>query len=203
METFYGKSWDVKSIPNAENIAYTDLNLPLHMDLMYFEDPPKLQLLHSIKNEVSGGLSTFKDSRKILNAFQNDFPVYYDTLKRVRVCYQYQGVGQSIKLERMLIEPRVGEDQLNYAPMFFGVLNMKCSDADMFYPAFEKFMECVESPNNMLLRKAEEGDLVVFLNRRMLHGRTAFESNSGQRFLKGAYVSSADYSRLLKSLCLE
>jgi hypothetical protein len=33
-ETFYGASWDVKSVPNAKNIAYTSLFLGFHMDLM-------------------------------------------------------------------------------------------------------------------------------------------------------------------------
>ena len=33
-ETFYGKSWNVKSDPNAKNIAYTSSYLGLHMDLM-------------------------------------------------------------------------------------------------------------------------------------------------------------------------
>lgn len=34
METFYGRSWDVKSVKDAKNVAYTDLPLGLHMDLM-------------------------------------------------------------------------------------------------------------------------------------------------------------------------
>jgi hypothetical protein len=33
-ETFYGRSWDVVAKKNAENIAYTQLNLNLHMDLL-------------------------------------------------------------------------------------------------------------------------------------------------------------------------
>lgn len=33
-DTFYGTSWDVKSVPKAKNIAYTSLFLGLHMDLM-------------------------------------------------------------------------------------------------------------------------------------------------------------------------
>lgn len=32
--TFYGRTWDVKSVPEAKNIAYTNLNLGLHMDLL-------------------------------------------------------------------------------------------------------------------------------------------------------------------------
>lgn len=33
-ETFYGTSWDVRSVTNAKNIAYTSLPLGLHMDLL-------------------------------------------------------------------------------------------------------------------------------------------------------------------------
>jgi len=33
-ETFYGRVWDVRNVKNSKNIAYTDLNLDLHMDLL-------------------------------------------------------------------------------------------------------------------------------------------------------------------------
>jgi gamma-butyrobetaine dioxygenase len=33
-ETFYGRVWDVKNVTNSKNIAYTNLNLDLHMDLL-------------------------------------------------------------------------------------------------------------------------------------------------------------------------
>ncbi|KAG9042580.1 hypothetical protein FS837_010672 [Tulasnella sp. UAMH 9824] len=33
-ETFYGPLWDVKSLASSRNIAYTDLDLDLHMDLL-------------------------------------------------------------------------------------------------------------------------------------------------------------------------
>ena len=32
--TFYGETWDVKTTENSKNIAYTDLDLGLHMDLL-------------------------------------------------------------------------------------------------------------------------------------------------------------------------
>ena len=34
-ETFYGRLWDVINVRNSTNIAYTNLNLDLHMDLLY------------------------------------------------------------------------------------------------------------------------------------------------------------------------
>lgn len=38
--TFYGEFWDVKRIPEAKNIAYTQKELDLHMDLLYLESVP-------------------------------------------------------------------------------------------------------------------------------------------------------------------
>jgi hypothetical protein len=32
--TFYGETWDVKSLNDSKNVAYTSLNLGLHMDLL-------------------------------------------------------------------------------------------------------------------------------------------------------------------------
>ena len=38
-ETFYGPLWDVRNVRNSKNIANTDLNLDLHMDLLYILFP--------------------------------------------------------------------------------------------------------------------------------------------------------------------
>ena len=39
--SFYGRSWDVRSVPGATNVAYTHRYLGLHMDLLYvaWQDP--------------------------------------------------------------------------------------------------------------------------------------------------------------------
>jgi len=43
------QSFDVKSVPSPINIAYSNVALGLHMDLMYYESPPGLQLLHCVR----------------------------------------------------------------------------------------------------------------------------------------------------------
>lgn len=65
--TFYGPLWDVRSLPSAvsKNIAYTNVDLGLHMDLLYFQNPPRFQFLHMVENKVKGGESIFVDSFKI------------------------------------------------------------------------------------------------------------------------------------------
>ncbi|KAF9877059.1 hypothetical protein CkaCkLH20_05325 [Colletotrichum karsti] len=61
-ETFYGRTWDVRSKPDAENVAYTSSYLGLHSDMLYLESPPRIQLLHCLKNSCSGGESIFSDA---------------------------------------------------------------------------------------------------------------------------------------------
>lgn len=42
-DTIYGLTWDVKTVENAANIAYSSLPIPPHMDLMYLpkQNTPK------------------------------------------------------------------------------------------------------------------------------------------------------------------
>ena len=45
----YGAVFDVKDEPDPVNIAYTSLALAGHQDLVYYESPPGLQLLHCLR----------------------------------------------------------------------------------------------------------------------------------------------------------
>lgn len=80
-ETLYGKTWHVKVVPNPHNAAYSNVPLPIHMDLWYrtavrlgriamrykfvatptsyYESPPGLQMLHFIATECRGGANSF------------------------------------------------------------------------------------------------------------------------------------------------
>ena len=62
--TFYGYTWDVRSVPQAKNVAYTSQDLGFHMDLLYMHQPPHLQFLHCIRSSSVGGASLFTDSYK-------------------------------------------------------------------------------------------------------------------------------------------
>jgi hypothetical protein len=46
METLYGKFFDVKSEEKPINIAYTNVSIPFHIDLQYYESPPGFESFH-------------------------------------------------------------------------------------------------------------------------------------------------------------
>ena len=77
--TFYGYTWDVRSVPEAKNVAYTSQDLGFHMDLLYMAQPPHLQFLHCIRSSAAGGASLFADSYKAAaDLFSLDIEAFFD-----------------------------------------------------------------------------------------------------------------------------
>ncbi|EEY21531.1 predicted protein [Verticillium alfalfae VaMs.102] len=67
-----------------------------------------------------------------------------------------------------------------------------------WHAAASTFQHMLEEDGNMIRRRLREGDCVVFDNRRVLHGRTAFDPSSGGRHLRGAYVGIDEWRSTIK-----
>ena len=61
-------------------------------------------------------------------------------------------------------------------------------DIDKFYEAFSLFESLILDKDYQYEYLMKPGDLVLFANRRILHGRQKFDPLSGSRWLKGTYV---------------
>ncbi|KAI8968885.1 hypothetical protein BDF20DRAFT_826719 [Mycotypha africana] len=195
-ETFYGRDFDVKNVAKSVNIAYTSLYLGFHMDLMYMDCPPGIQLLHSLKNTVTGGASIFVDSFRAVELLKEKYPEDYRILKEVPVTFHYVNNGHHMYFKRPTIvtdEIHSGpawDSHVNYAPQFQGPMDdLSPKMARAFYGAFQKLADFIEDPSLRYEITLQPGQLVMFANRRVLHGRTSFDPTSGDRHLKGTYLS--------------
>ncbi|KAA8909024.1 hypothetical protein FN846DRAFT_776767 [Sphaerosporella brunnea] len=198
--TFYGMTWDVKSVKDSKNIAYTSLNLGLHMDLLYFESPPGLQFLHCIQNTVTGGSSIFADSFRAATLVRMNAPNLFQALTNFPVTFHYQNDGHHYYFAR----PTVVLDQysyveqkrishVNWAPPFQAPFEIDiggdyAAQFRQYIHAAKEFARYLEDPDAQFELRLEEGVCVVFFNRRTLHSRREFDALSGDRWLKGAYV---------------
>ena len=204
--TFYGETWDVRAISNSKNIAYTNLNLGLHMDLLYFKEPPRYQILHCLRNRVHGGNSVFVDA---LNAARKLNESAFKILATTPVPFHYINDGHHLHHAHTTIEcvPSYGGQEIrsiNYSPPFQAPLLMNTPDE--FYDSLSELERHLEDPQNLYTRLLREGDAVIFDNRRVLHGRTAFESRDSEegeidRWLKGCYLEEdpiLDRMRILR-----
>ncbi|KAG0044557.1 hypothetical protein BGZ83_010232 [Gryganskiella cystojenkinii] len=190
-ETFYGRTWDVKSVPDAKNIAYTNLNLGLHMDLLYFEAPPGLQLLHSLENSVPGGTSIFMDSFKAVQLLKEEHPEDYEILTKTSTTFHYRNGDHHLHFNRptIAVDPLNDTLTVNYAPPFQGPLELATTEEmKAFYRALKNFARYIERPDLQYRHTMRPGECMIFANRRVLHARTAFDPTKGKRHLKGCYV---------------
>ena len=58
-----------------------------------------------------------------------------------------------------------------------------------FYAAYRHFGELLREPRFQIRTRLGDGDLVVFDNQRILHGRTGFASAKHPRHLRGCYLT--------------
>ncbi|KAJ6257705.1 hypothetical protein Dda_7493 [Drechslerella dactyloides] len=202
--TFYGETWNVKSVPQSKNIAYTSLDLGPHMDLLYFESPPGIQFLHCVENSVKGGQSYFVDGFQAAFMLSQSAPVVFDTLTRFPVNFHYHNDSRHYRFSRPIVVLKdkgqgINEgsiDHMNWGPPFQAPFTIDNSGNTVsnsttwrsFLRGMDFLNKQFENPQNQFELLLNEGDCAVFANRRVLHARRAFDPNSGNRFLKGGYV---------------
>ena len=69
-----------------------------------------------------------------------------------------------------------------------GTLDIHPDLMESFYKAYRKFASLLNSSEYLIKFKLQAGDIFCFNNRRVLHGRTEFDPNSGHRHLQGYYI---------------
>lgn len=102
--TFYGETWNVRSVPSAKNVAYTSTNLGFHMDLLYMKDPPGLQYLHVMKQSAEGGESLWSDTLLPVNTIQRENPELAPSMWNFPLTYRYKNDGKWFQYSRAMLE---------------------------------------------------------------------------------------------------
>ncbi len=200
--TNFGEYFNVKSKPNPNDLAYTSLPLAPHTDNPYRNPVPCIQLLHCIENEVSGGYSTLVDGYTVTQKLKIDYPDYFKILTEIKVRYQF--VDQDVVLEDWSEMIKLDEyqnfKQVRFSPRLDFVPLMDKEKLDLYYAARNKISELYNSDKYRLEFKLAPGDLLMMDNYRLLHGRTSYDANEGNRFLQGCYIDYDSTEGKLKHL---
>jgi gamma-butyrobetaine dioxygenase len=188
--TNFGEYFDVKSKPNPNDLAYTSLALAPHTDNPYRNPVPCIQLLHCIVSEVSGGLSTLVDGYTVTEDLKNENPDFYKILSEVKVKFKF--IDKNVVLEDWSELIKLNEDkslkQIRFSPRLDFVPILEKEKLDLYYRARKKLSEMYNSDKYRIEFKLEEKDLIMMDNYRLLHGRTAYKTSEGNRFLQGCYI---------------
>ncbi|EAW19063.1 putative Gamma-butyrobetaine hydroxylase subfamily [Aspergillus fischeri NRRL 181] len=194
--TFYGPTWDVRSVPEAKNVAYTNVSLGFHMDLMYMNEPPGFQLLHCLENSCDGGESLFVDSFRVADSMRWRCPERFEDLTKLHLNYEYNHKEHIYNNSWPVLETEDGDPKnrivhVNYSPPFQAPIILD-EDIHANWPGYRRaltaFASEIERPYNVFQLKLKPGECVIFENRRVLHARNQFNTEQGKRWLAGAYV---------------
>ena len=191
-ETFFKTPFEVINIPKPNNSAYTAHELRNHMDLPWFENPPGYQFLHCLINAAEGGDSSAVDGFSVSEYLRKNEKEIFDTL--VNVYLKFRDKDYTQVLHRSFHAPAISlTKDGDYNDIRFSVATMDALDChpdemDKVYNAHRRFGNLLHDDNFQIKFRLEPGDIFSFNNRRILHGRTAFDPNSGHRHLQGYYM---------------
>lgn len=191
-ETNFGALFDVRSYPGSTDLAYRAVPLSAHTDNPYRVPVPGIQLLHCLVNETTGGLSSLVDGLAAAEILRAEDPVGFDLLATVPVRFTYRDDGTEI----VAVLPVVALDRdgavtgLSYSPRLDEVPLLPDDDLRRYQAARSRLSELLASPDLQVEFLLQPGQLMVFDNNRVLHGRTGFDPNEGLRHLQGCYIDS-------------
>ncbi|MFT5433853.1 MAG: gamma-butyrobetaine dioxygenase [Myxococcota bacterium] len=194
-ETNYGRLFDVEAVADPEHLAYTGVALALHTDNPYRRPVPGLQLLHCLESSAEGGETVLLDGfRAATELCAIDGPAF-EVLTKLPASFRYRDSVCDLREKVPLI--RVNEDGLLHAIHFndrsMAPLELSCEDITVFYAAYRAFAERIASQRLRLELRLEPGDILLFDNERVLHGRKAFSLATGRRHLQGCYADRDAY----------
>ncbi|HEX8754804.1 MAG TPA: TauD/TfdA family dioxygenase [Steroidobacteraceae bacterium] len=190
-ETNYGLLFDVRAVPQPENLAYSDLGLGLHTDNPYREPVPGFQALHVLVASPDGGESLFADGFAIAEHLRQEDPAAFEILARTPVPFAYRSRNAALEAERPLIQLSCRGEvvAVHYNNRSIQPLPFAAEAAERYYQAYRRLATLLREPRFMLRFMMRSGDLVVFDNQRVLHGRTGFTSARYPRHLQGCYLT--------------
>ena len=79
-------------------------------------------------------------------------------------------------------------------------INTPAESVQKVYEAYYNINGMLRDPKYQLQYKLEEGDVLVFDNNRILHGRTSFDSQTSSRLLHGLYLDWDNIKSTLRVL---
>lgn len=189
-ETNFGRYFEVYSKPEANDLAYTTVHLGPHTDNPYRDPVPGIQLLHCLINETSGGLSTLVDSVRVVDQLAMEDPQGFELLKNTPVRFRFIDKGTELVTQRTIIQTDSDGRTLgvHYSPRLDNLPLLETAEMKAFHRARKRLGELFGDPRFEIRFPLRAGELMLFDNSRVLHGRTSFDPSEGHRHLQGCYL---------------
>ncbi len=189
-ETNFGRLFDVRSYPNSNDLAYRPIPLGPHTDNPYRSPVPGIQLLHCLVNDTSGGLSTLVDGIAVTDSLRAEDPDAFELLATLPVRFRFRDADTELLSWQPVIavDARGVTTGLRYSPRLDEMPVMDDASTRRYQAARRRLGALLVEPVYELRLRLQPGELLMFDNDRVLHGRTGFDPEEGMRHLQGCYI---------------
>ena len=197
-DTSWGRVFDVKSIANANSVAYTSLPLVLHTDEGYRDPAPTVQLQHFLVSEAEGGDATLVDGFRVADELRRTAPDKFRLLCETELDFQFVDADIVLENRAPLIELDVAGEvrEVRYSNHSCQPFLLPADRMEAFYDAYTAFGAMREDPRFRIQVPMGAGEMYMVNNRRVMHGRTGF-TKGGNRHLQSCYIELDElYGRL-------
>ena len=197
-QTIFGGLFEFEANEDMADSAYTPKELRPHTDGTYSHDAPGVQLLLCVDYDAEGGESIMVDGAAIAAELETRQPEIYNDLTRIGVTGVYKGDGVVLRARRPILRL---DDTGSLAQVSFNNYDrdtVRLNDAEMrsLYAGIRAFDGLANDPTFQWRYTLAPGDMLVFDNWRVLHGRGAFR---GKRKMAGAYINREDFESSVRS----
>lgn len=186
-ETNYGRLFDVRSVVEPANLAFTSLALGAHTDNPYRDPTPTLQVLHCISSSLEGGDSTLVDGFRVAGDLMRG---QFDLLARHLVRFRYADESTELVHDAPVLDVDAAGvlRAVRFNTRSAQPLDLPADVLEPYYAAYHAFARMLDDARYRITFRLAPGDVFIVDNLRVLHGRTGFAGSEGARHLQGAYA---------------
>ena len=196
-QSIFGGLWSFQSDENMADSAYTQEELRPHTDATYSNDAPGLQLLLCCEYNAKGGESIMVDGFKIAETIKKENKEIYEILSNVEVPGNYIGDGVFLEARRPIFKMNSDNELIQVSFNNYDRADFRLKNDLMikFYKAIKRFDLIANSKDFQWRHILKPGELLIFNNWRILHGRGEFK---GIRKMSGCYINKEDFDSVCK-----
>ena len=201
--SYFGEFFDLEVKPDdqTDSVSFSTKQLPLHTDIPYYLTPPDYQFLYGLDVSPSCmerriGKTRFVDGLAAAIRLKDSAPDAFDALATTKVTYraEYPAAGKLYRNDATIIQLDETGDIARFAnnpsKMFFEEVPFDSMLG--LYRAYSRFKGLMQSDEYSYSHVWSQGDMIVFDNRRIFHGREEFGEEGITRTLRGGYFREVE-----------
>ena len=203
-ETNYGRVYDLVVKPSPLILGDTGAGLMPHTDEPYRHWPPGITFFHCLAASADGGASIFVDSFRIAEELRAEAPEAFYLLSHApQRFYRLLDEERDFRTEGRIFSLDFEGNVTGFRLLDRGAAALDLPEPmiEPYFAALRKLLERLYREDQHLHLRLVPGDVLIFNNQRVLHGRTAFDPTKARRHIRSCHVDIDEFHSTLRLLC--